>query len=45
MSMAVFCLLCVLTGIAAGSGVLIICGLALLSVALWLFRRARRAAA
>jgi len=44
-SMAAFCLLCVLTGIAAGSGVLIVCGLVLLSVALGLFRRTRRTAA
>lgn len=41
-SMAVLGLICVLTGVAAGSGVLIICGLVVLGVAVWLFRRTRR---
>lgn len=41
-SMAVLGLICVLAGIAAGSGVLLICGLVVLSLALGLFWRARR---
>ncbi|WP_433284143.1 DUF3040 domain-containing protein [Pseudonocardia sp. CA-142604] len=44
-AMAFLCLLCVLTGIAAGSGALVLFGLAILSVAVWLFLCTRRSAA
>jgi Protein of unknown function (DUF3040) len=41
-SMAILCLLFVLMGIAAGSGALVLCGLVVLSVAVWLFLSTRR---